>query len=206
MNFMKHRYWRAKPLVERPKPAAKDPTRPMPADLAWYVLTAMFNREYLVADWLETTFGHFTLIPLETRYRVKDPRRGGFRETRIPYQVALFPRLVLIGFASQPNWLEVMDNYHVQGVLGWNGTPARMRDGEAERLRTASEALRKAKQDEVTKPLASGEKARIVAPGLFVNHVVDIVSIQGKRARTIQNWFGQLREVEIPLTDLERAA
>lgn len=203
---MKHRYWRKVPLVEKPKPLAKDPTRPIPQGLAWYVFLVTLNREYKVADWLETELGHFTLTPLETRFKLQDRSRGGAKEARIPYQVPLFPRLVLAGFADAPNWLKVMDNYHIQGVLGWNGTPARMRNGEAERIRMASEALRKARYEAVVKPLEPGEKARIVAPGMFINHIVEITSVQGKKAKMIQNWFGQPTEVEMFISDLERAA
>jgi transcription antitermination factor NusG len=199
----KHRYKRDRPLVAKPKQEPLDPSRPLPVGLAWYVLVTSPNREYQVAHWREG-HGDMTLCPLETRAKLIDNRRGGKRQQRSLYQVPVFPRLVMVGFNSAPNWLEVMDNFHIVGVLGFNGTPAVMRKGEAERIRASSESLRQIK---VPKPLVEGGAARIVAPGMFIGHVVEISSLSenGKRAKTIQNWFGQKREVEMSADDLEAA-
>lgn len=141
-----------------------------------------------------------TLVPLETRVKLMDNQRGGRFAQRTFYQVPVFPRMVLVGFASHPNWLQVMDNYHVTGVLGFNGTPTAMRAGEAERIRLSSESLRNVK---VPKPLEVGGKARIVGPGLFSGHVVDIASLHGKRGFMVQEWFGEERIVEMNIADLE---
>jgi hypothetical protein len=188
-------------IIVKPKPQPLDPAREFSPNLQWYVLVVLPNREYHVAHWREGR-GDMTLTPLETRVKLMDNQRGGKFALRTFYQVPVFPRLVMCGFSSPPNWLEVMDNYHIQGVLGFNGTPARMRKGEPERIRTTSEALRHIKEP---KPLAVGEKARIVAPGLWVNHVVDIKALNGKKARIIQNWFGSERETEVEIKDLEAA-
>lgn len=189
--------------IARPKPEPLDPSRPIPGGLAFYVLITLPNREYHVAHWREER-GDFTLTPLETRAKLLDNQRGGKWQLRKFYQIPVFPRLVIVGFSSQPNWLEVMDNYHIQGVLGFNGTPAAMRQGEAERISASSESLRTVK---APKPLEEGKSARIVAPGMFIGHVVEIATLSenGKRAKTIQNWFGQKREVDMATADLEAA-
>lgn len=188
-------------IIVKPKPLPLDPSRDFSPDLQWYVLVVQPNREYHVAHWREER-GDMTLTPLETRVKLMDNQRGGKFALRTFYQIPVFPRLVMCGFSSPPNWLEVMDNYHIQGVLGFNGTPARMRKGEPERIRTTSEALRHIKEP---KPLAVGEKARIVAPGLFCGHVVEIASLHGKRGFMVQEWFGEKRIVEMKLADLEAA-
>lgn len=186
-------------IIVKPKPAPLDPSRPLPFGLEWYVLITQPNREYHVAHWREE-LGDMTLTPLETRVRLMDNQRGGKFALRTFYQVMVFPRLVMVGFNSQPNWLAVMDNYHITGVLGFNGTPAPMRKGEAERIAASSEALRSAK---LPKPLEAGGRARIIAPGMFTGHVVEIASLHGKRGFMIQTWFGEKRIVEMKLEDLE---
>ena len=189
-------------VIVKPKPAPLDPARPLPFGLEWYVLITQPNREYHVAHWREE-LGDMTLTPLETRVKLADNERGGRFALRKFYQIPVFPRFVLVGFFTQPNWLAVMDNYHITGVLGFNGTPAPMRKGEAERIRESSEALR-----QVAHPirLEDAKRARIIAPGLFTGHVVEIASLQGKKVRTIQDWFGQKREVEMHIDDLESVA
>lgn len=193
--------------IKRRKPAPKveplDPTRELPRCLSWYALTVAPNREYSVAHWLEDR-GDMTIVPLETRVRLKAKARGGKHHSRDLYQIPLFPRMVLVGFAAPPNWLVTMDHFHITGVLGFNGEPAVMRRGEAERLRESSEALRQAGAG---KPLAKGGKAVVVAPGLFCGHVVGIETItkNEKKAMVIQNWFGQERIVEMNVDDLVAA-
>lgn len=189
--------------MNRIKPIPLDPVRPLPFGLSFYVLTARFNREYSVAHWIEESDIGFSLIPLETRWKLLGKQRGGYRETRKSFQVPLFPKLVIVGFSEPPNWFRLVEsNQNVTGYLGINGIPAQMRSGEAERLRQTSEALRQIKEP---KRLVAGSKAVLIAPGLFQNHCVEIKSLTGKKARIIQRWFGSERETEVAIEDLEAA-
>jgi transcription antitermination factor NusG len=200
--FKKPLYRRFTKLVQKPKPLPKEPSRPLPQGLIWYVLVTSPNREYHIAEWLEM-LGHMTLVVLETRYKLIDPRRPGAREPRKSYQVPRFPRLVLVGFSVPPNWKQIKDKHHVTGVLGFNGTPARMRDGEAERLQMTSEAFR---ASEAPAQLEAGKTARIVGSGPFTGCIVSITSIQGKNAETVANWFGKEQVIKIKTSDLEAVA
>lgn len=191
----------AKKLAKPKKAEPLDPTRPLPEGLSWYVFTTNPNQEYAVAQWLEKN-GLMTLTPLETRIKLRGKMRGGQKQPRDIYQVPLFPRLVLCGFNARPNWYSIMDHHHITGVLGINKEPMAMRKGEAERIRESSEALRVPTE---SKPLQIGGKALVVAPGLFVGHVVEITSLAGKFAEIKQNWFGQERTVKVKVDDLEAA-
>lgn len=178
-----------------------DPARSLPIGLGWYVLTTEAHREYQVAHWLEdrVDLDLPTLVPLETRWRLMDKRRGGGKPPRVRYQVPLIPRVVIVGCHGEFQF-EAMDSLFVTGVLGIDGVPCPMRQGEAERLQAASEGLRKSVEP---KPLRAGGSATVTAPGLFMGHIVEVASLTGKRAKVIQNWFGERREVEVAREDLE---
>jgi transcription antitermination factor NusG len=190
-------------VIIKPRQSPLDPARPFASFLQWFVITTSPLREYVVAHWLEEIIGAMTLCPLETRVKLMDNHRGGKFALRTFYQIPVFPRMVMVGFSSHPNWLQVMDHYHIAGVLGFNGTPEPMRKGEAERIRASSECLRTVK---VAKPLEAGGKARIIAPGMFTGHVVEIASLHGKRGFVVQNWFNEKRIVEMQIDDLEAVA
>ena len=203
------RYKRLKPL-KRHVFNPLDPARALPANLAWYVLTVEAHREYQVARWLEGVKTdeknsliekavYPTLVPLETRWRLMDKRRGGGKPPRVRYQVPLIPRVVIVGCAGEFRF-EAMDNYFVTGVLGIGGVPCPMRAGEAERLQAGSERLRRSVEP---KPLAVGGKAMLTAPGLFMGHIVDVATLTGKWAKIVQNWFGSSQEVTVNQADLE---
>lgn len=185
------------------QPEPLSPQRKIPDGLLWYVLQVQFGREYSVARWLEADGQAFTLVPLETRWRVKDKRRAGKRAVREAFQVPFLPKMVLVGFMDRPNWLSVMNHFHITGVLGHNGTPQSMSVREVLRIQANSEASRLATV--VEKPFEQGGKARIVAPGMFCGHVVEIMLLKGKKARIAQKMFGAVREVDISTDDLEAA-
>ena len=187
--------------IVRPEPLA--PQRPIPGGLLWYVLSVQSGREYSVARWLEEDGQSFTLVPLETRWRLRDKRRAGKRAVREAYQTPLCPHFVLVGFMDQPNWLAVMNHFHILGVLGHNGEPQQIRFSEVLRIQSSSEGARRVASTQ--NDIKAGGQARIVAPGMFCGHVVEIKNLRGKRAVVAQNWFGQLREVEISTDDLEAA-
>ena len=174
-----------------------DPARPLPSGLDWYVLTTEPRREYQVAHWLEAE-DIPTLVPLETRWRLRDKRRGGGRPPRVRYQVPLLPRIVIAGFDGAFRF-EVMDSFFITGVLGIGGIPTPMRQGEAERLQAGSERLRRFAEP---RALAVGGKAVVTAPGLHQGRIVEINSLVGKMAK-LKSWFESAQDVIMKQEDLE---
>lgn len=188
-------------VVKRFEPL--DPRRPLPQGLAWYVLSTAPKREFQVAAWLEAQ-GWNSLIPIENKKRnVSRHHRGAKAKVR-EFAVPLVPRMVFFGYPASEKvpWLTITDAYHITGVLGIKGTPAQMRPGEIDRLRDTSEALLRPM---VLTPIEAGKRARMMAPGLWQGHVVDVASITGKHAKVIQNWFGVSTEVKVDVKDLEAA-
>lgn len=178
-----------------------DPRRPLPPGLSWYVLSTAPKREFQVAAWLEAQ-GWNSLIPIEYKKRRTSRHHRGEKAKVREFAVPLVPRMVFFGYAGPVPWLRIMDAYHVTGVLGINGTPAQMRPGEIDRLRDTSEALLRPM---VMTPVEAGKKARMMAPGLWQGHVVEVASVTGKWAKVVQNWFGVPTEVKVDVKDLEAA-
>ena len=165
-------------MIRHPRPLPLNPLRPIPTSLQWYVLTTNPNREYTVAHWLEAQ-GWFTLVPLDKRFKLENPKRGGKNKSRVAYYVPLIPRHVIAGLAAPPPWLTVLSRQHVTGVLGINHNPGRLRHGEPELLRAASHGILDAAATHHPKP---GGKALVTAPGPLQGLLVEVGTMQGRKA------------------------
>lgn len=184
-------------------PSPLDPRRELPAGLRWYVLTTEPKREFHVAHWLKDQ-GLFSLVPLV--YKLQTANRHGARRNlkRGKIEMPLIPRVVVVGFETAPQ-LHVLaeDCWYITGILGIDGEPIPMRQGEAERLRLTSAELLRPKPD-----LRPGDRAKLTRLGFRDEYldVVEIKSLNGKHAKIIQSWFGAEREVTVAVEDLEAAA
>jgi transcription antitermination factor NusG len=183
-------------------PLPLDPARAIPEGLTWYVITVTVNREFESAKWLESDAGAFTLVPLETRTRGQ--RRGGVpKEKRETYQLPLFYRYVLAGFASAPQWLQIRGYKHVRSVLGIAGTPVAVSVIQVKALQIASQAARTTFGE---KSILTLGRAKIIASGLFSGHYVEVKEVGKKHAKIEQVVFGEKRLVKIAVEDLEQVA
>jgi len=165
-----------------------NPARVLPQGREWYVLTVTPRREYAIAHWLEGQ-GIFSLVPLEKRWRLSDPKRkgrGGRKHAREAYMVPLMPRLVIAGFADPPRWLDILDHQHIAGVLGINHTPVPLRQGEPEALRAISYALSTQKQCHA---LAPKGKALVTSPGAYRANSLRLKASKAD-ARSFQHFSG----------------
>jgi hypothetical protein len=127
--------------LDRVKPL--DFTRVIPAGLMFYCGIAKGGKEFYVADRLER-IGVMTFTPYrESReWLTKWPiLRAKVRHMAAPMRVRekrlypLFGGKVIMGFASPPDWLNILDTPHLLDVIRNNGEPVRFRPGEVERLR-----------------------------------------------------------------------
>ena len=195
----------SKPARKRPL-GPLDPLRPLPAGLSWYVLTTSPQREYVVARWLEDRGWH-SLVPLDKRWKLSDPKRGGKKQERTAYMLPLLPRMVIAGFHVTPPWLTILDHQHIHGVLGVDHTPVALRRGEPELLQAISHALVSHKPSH---SLAPGGKALVTAPGPLQGQLVEVGTVRGKKAiiAAVFNQFGRQAlpfVMEAMVEDLEAA-
>lgn len=183
-------------------PQPLDPRRELPEGLRWYVLTTLAKREFHVARWLEEQ-DRFSLVPLV--YKMQTANRHGARRNikRGRIEMPLIPRIVVAGFNAppQPHYL-AEQCWYITGILGIDGEPIPMRQGEAERLRLTSAELLRPKPD-----LRPGDRAKLNRLGFRDEYrdVVEIRSLTGKWAKIQQSWFGAEREVTVAVEDLEAA-
>ena len=168
----------------------------------WFVLQVHTGTEFSVADTLQRKHVAETFVPRVTR-KIRMTRRTRSKQSAV---VPLFAGYIIIGFSEMPNWISVIVEPHVMGVIGFSGNPAVLPrssmydliDGQVKGF--DSEGLQKG-GDEAPR-LMEGDRCEI-STGPFQGKAITVEKINGKYARGVLALFNSQQAVQIPLDQLE---
>ncbi len=164
----------------------------------WYVLRVAPQTEFQVSDKLHG-MGHSYLVPHEVKHTLKGKR---MRKRRF----ALYSRYVCVGVVGKPDWqaIQAIEPGPVKPVqFNESDGPATLSEREVDYLASIRGGDLPAGFN-LHRALKTGELARI-AVGHFMGHTTPIQSIEGDRATLQLTMLGSVREVTIPLAQLEAA-
>ena len=165
--------------------------------MIYYALMTAPQREADVKAVLDKS-GYRVLMPVEQVWRRVSP----FSKRRKLVAYPLFPRYLIVGYAGGMPWLHLAGVRHVTGVVGFDGTPAKISGKDMCTILSMTVAPRAVLNPH--RALRAGDLAEITS-GVFVGRIVKIEGLTGRKARIFLDLFGTLKEVEIPVEALEAA-
>lgn len=163
----------------------------------WHILRTMTLRETTVAGEITTGLGLRTYVPIEVG---RMPKRGVVFERRRP----LIPGYVFVRSAGgYMPWRDLRELKHVVGHLDIDGHPAAIHDSEIDRIREYARVYNKALTDRRT--LNPGDKVRPTR-GPFESIESLLRTVKGSTATIEVQMLGSVREVQVPVSSLEKVA
>lgn len=179
-------------------------------DLNWYALTVPPQKE-LAAEQILRRVGYAAFVPVEPRY----PRKNRYARTRDkkaePRNFPQLPRYVFAGFDARENEGEIplfrLSSLNViTGVVGFNGTPAKLREEAVKKLMQLSGvSIPWRAAPSPHKSFRAGDLVNVEA-GIFTGQkLLPIVEIDARKAHFWLQLFGKEQLVGIPLEFLAAA-
>lgn len=172
--------------------------------LLWYALLTPPGREF-VAQKILRRYGLRTFVPVRREYR----RKNKFVRDKVLKEYPIAPRYVFAGFPrGTPLWFDLFALPNISGVVGLEDDPTRIRSGAMVKFITktggglnAPEAQRFMRTHH---EFSVGQMVEVI-DGPFKDHKIRVVAIRGAKAALMLELFGQEREVEVPMINLQAA-
>lgn len=180
-------------------------------ELSWYLARVHSGKEF-VAERILDDAGVIVFVPTETRFR----RVNRTVKAKTEMRFAMIPGYLLIGISPadreqvDAQWANLFRFDLVRGVIGQNGRPLavpyhQVRGMLVRHSRGEFNAPDVQRWMRTHKEFAVGDRAEVLE-GPFEGHVAEVTAIRGRQAVMVLELFGSLREVEVSLVVLGRAA
>lgn len=175
-------------------------TDPRLARLNWFIVRTR-PREELRATLLLEQAGHAVFYAREQIFR----RKNRYSKSKVGVLRPLTRGYLFVGFAQQPNWLDVLSFQSVLGVIAVNGTPRPVLFEQASSF-LSGHAFKVAPEHHKhmisNREFEEGDVVEVLGTALD-GHLVQVKKINGKFAEALQLFTGGLQSViQIPLDNL----
>jgi transcription antitermination factor NusG len=178
-----------------------DPPRIIaPGPPRWHALMVRPQREAATKAWLDR-FGVYAFFPVTERWRIKPGHHAPIR-----CFARYLPGYLFAHFKGEPIWHNLFASPFVRDVIRLTATnePGHLDPATITGLLAMREVDEKlAERRRLQRIIRQGDRAR-VKDGVFAGCQVEVVSVNSSRGKIKLMIFGQVREAEVDLDNLER--
>jgi len=178
----------------------------MKPDIRWYAVLVRSGKEFIAQKMLRR-YGCAVYVPMSRKWR----RLNRYKQEKTKIAYAALPGMVFVGYAEgEERWFDIFSNitcaYGVLGVAGkliaFNGPTLA---DFVTRNRSTLDVADEEKWMRTHREFKIGDRVQIVA-GPLDGHIVDVRDIKGNAAIVLMEFFGGIKQIEISLEKLEKAA
>ena len=174
---------------------------PALAGRTWYIVVTAAQKEMFTTFLLER-IGCAVLYPCMLDYRRINRYKRGKDKVLMPLAV----RYLFVGFAGEPNWLEIFSWPCVSAVVGVNGHPASVRfSGIADFISANADLVAPDahKLMPTHREYGLGDTVEVLT-GPFADFHAEVETIKGGQATVRLSIFGREQSIAFPLDNLAR--